>query len=667
MADIERVKRNVQRMAEAGAPVEDIDAYVASEGLTPEQLSAPVQQPAKASFTAKSVGENLPSPARGGMAALQGPTFGFLDELAGAGYAGTGAITGDPASIPDMYREGRDIVRGATESYTKENPMTSLVTQLAAAAPAMMWNPAQKAQAVGNLGRIWQTMKTAGVTGGIQAGGESTAETPQQFAADVAKGGATSMAIGGGMSVGGQTIGAVGGNIMSRVNNAVQNSGLPPVVKNTASRLTPNYAQQKVAEALLRDSRTISQTEARLRKMGPRAMFADAAGENTSDLLDLVASLPGQAKDKSGRALRERAASRGNVMFQAAEDSLETNGQRLGTFVDDLVAQRRVASEPFYNQINGLNVKVGPRLRSLLDRAEGNFKKAEKLYKIKTGQDLDLASLQSGDVVPFKTLDTVKQALYDAGSKAKTKQEKALAMELDQLRVELTSALDDISPKDRATGESIYKLARDAYSGPSQMKDAAELGREVFNKKPYEIAQEMKGMTKSEYDAFKVGVLQGVREKVGTEAGQTSLMKMWKEISTQDRLKQMFGGSYRKFAAEVAKEARFKQLEQKVNKNSATFKRLAGAEDLDISAVADAAGAVGSGNPASVLRTGQNLWRQVSTPESVRDEIGNILLSRQQSAMGLLPDLQNAVDEVTRARLQRANLAGGWAGLLPDF
>ena len=43
MADIAKVKRNIQKMIDQGAPESDIDAYVASEGTTPEELQAKPQ------------------------------------------------------------------------------------------------------------------------------------------------------------------------------------------------------------------------------------------------------------------------------------------------------------------------------------------------------------------------------------------------------------------------------------------------------------------------------------------------------------------------------------------------------------------------------------------------------------------------------------------------
>ena len=40
MADTAKVKRNLEKMLAAGAPEADLDAYLASEGVTPEQLRA---------------------------------------------------------------------------------------------------------------------------------------------------------------------------------------------------------------------------------------------------------------------------------------------------------------------------------------------------------------------------------------------------------------------------------------------------------------------------------------------------------------------------------------------------------------------------------------------------------------------------------------------------
>jgi hypothetical protein len=71
---------------------------------------------------------------RGVVTALQGPTFGFADELAGAISA---PFTAMSQNIPlsQAYQQGRDVVRGQTESFEKERPFTAAGLQIAASGP----------------------------------------------------------------------------------------------------------------------------------------------------------------------------------------------------------------------------------------------------------------------------------------------------------------------------------------------------------------------------------------------------------------------------------------------------------------------------------------------------------------------------------------------------
>ena len=85
---------------------------------------------------------------KGFLAAMQGPTMGFYDEIAGAVSAPFKAMTeGKPLS--QAYQEQRDVIRGATESYTKANPWRSVGLQAAASLPTIMLGaPAKVSQAV---------------------------------------------------------------------------------------------------------------------------------------------------------------------------------------------------------------------------------------------------------------------------------------------------------------------------------------------------------------------------------------------------------------------------------------------------------------------------------------------------------------------------------------
>jgi hypothetical protein len=281
---------------------------------------------------------------------------------------------------------------------------------------------------------------------------------------------------------------------------------------------------------------------------------------------------------------------------------------------------------------------------------------AELLLKTKTGQTVDLSQLQPGQTVPMNVLDSLKQSLYDAATDLRQSGKSAQANAYDDVRLKLVGELEKQSPK--IGGQSAYTMAMKTWAGPSQMMNAAETGRMVMRGDILDVQQATKGLSPSEIDAFRIGALQALRQQTGTEAGQTSLLKMWKEPATQDRLKVAFGNDYKAFAAAVAKEARLKSLES-TGRGSQSAARLAGMADLDVAPLTQTAGAVGSGNLPAIVTAAANLARQTQTPEAVRNEIGRILLSRDPRELQKLSEI---VRQVNASRSRAAGVAGFGAG-----
>jgi len=189
------------------------------------------------------------------------------------------------------------------------------------------------------------------------------------------------------------------------------------------------------------------------------------------------------------------------------------------------------------------------------------------------------------------------------------------------------------------------------YAGPSQMLDAADVGRMVMKGDILDVQQATRGFSQSEMDAYRIGVLQALRQQTGTEAGRTSLLKFYKEPATQDRLKAAFGNDYKAFSAAVLREGQLKKFEA-TGQGSQTAARLAGEADLDIAPLAQAVTSASSGNPMAIVTAATNLARQAKTPEAVRNEIGRILLSRDPQ------QLQQLSEVIRRLNLSRARAAG---------
>lgn len=594
---------------------------------------------------------------RGLINVLQGPTIGFADELIGVGGGVVNALSG--GGFGEGYREARQFARGASDQASEDNPMFSTVTQLAASAPtAALGYGAGLVKGAGVGANALRAGITGGVQGAIGGAGRSTAQTAEGVATDAATGGAIGAALGGAVAPLGAAVGAVGRNVSQRVSGKAATVG----------------AQEKVAEALLRDARpglsaesAIGQAGARINKLGPRATVADSAGENTRQLLDTLATLPGQTKDSASRLIRDRQAGRAGALIESADKGLGVNGRRLAATVEDLTTQRATAAAPLYQRLHAQQINPSANLQTIIAAADELG--ASKLARtIATAERAPYSLGYAPGQIAFRDLDRLKQGLDTmigketdlAGKVSPTgnavmKLKQALLQELDSATV------------DPATGASLYKAARDAYSGPSAMISAAETGRKLISSNEAGIQQALKGMSASELDAARVGMFEGLRQKVGaSDGGRGELLNMWKNPAMQEKLKALFPTerAYREFAATAAGEARLKALES-VGKGSQTAARQFGAGDLDASALGSlgkAGGAAASGQIGGVINALSETWNRVRTPEAVRDQMGRILLTQGADGRQAINTLAGTAKQVAEQRARNALIAGGLAG-----
>lgn len=609
---------------------------------------------------------------------LNGLTFGFGDEILGGVMGAYKTVTGEgPQTFSENYRNSRDYVRGVMDQYRQDYPVSSTVANVSASVPTIMLNPVGKGAtsvistaspragafmrgAVGtgfgaNAGRAAITGAGYGTLAGV---GDSRGETVRDIATDAALGGISGAVIAPVLLGGTNILGAGVSNVAQRVSQGSAD----------------DYASQKVAEAISRDaqgtvfqngqSNPVNQSIMRLRRLGPEARVVDAGGQNTRQLLDTVATLPGQTKNAVESVIHTRQAGRGTRLVQAADTALRTGGAGFQQTLDALDLERQGAAKPFYDQLRNVAFTVDDDLALLLKKTSGMHREAEQRYLTQTGQRIDLSKIQKGQQVPFSVLDTLKATLYDGAEALKREGKGGFARDVDSARRSLIDRLDALSPK-TSDGQSIYKLARDAYAGPSQLIDAAELGRKAMKGDVFDIGSAVRGMSKSEQEAFRVGALQALREKAGTQSGQTNLLKMWMEPATQQRLKVIFGSDYRSFAAAVAKEARLKGVET-VGRGSQTAARQSGMGDLDIAPLADATEAVTgafTGNKLGAVNGVVNLWNRVATPEPVRNRMGEILLSQGLKGTENLQNLRDLVVRINREQAIRAGRLGAGTGL----
>lgn len=568
---------------------------------------------------------------RGLTSVINGPLMGFGDEVLG-GIGGLYDTATKGGNLSENYRANRDHVRGIQDQYAADFPVGNVLVQAAASAPlgAIKWGAGavQAAKPVNLLERMLASGKTAAAYGAVGGAGNSTSDDLAGVLKDSALSAGTSAVIGSAVLPVAGAVNAIGGNIKQRVSQSS----------------AADYAKQKVAEALVRDARgtvvqsgvsnPVNQVAARFTKLGDEATVADAGGRSTNQLLDTLATLPGQAKDSVEQLIHQRQAGRAGRLITAAEDGLSTQGQRLTPNIEQWTADRATASAPLYDQVRKIDIQPSGNLSSVVQAADdiGALGEARKMATANQQRfGLDPANPQSWNM---GDLDQVKQGLdqliakqWDAVGGKLT----PLGTAYQGLKSRLVKELDTATTNPQ-TGESIYKAARDAYAGPSAIIDAANKGRLALSKDGAAISGITGDLSASEMQAFRLGAFESLRSKLGKESGQTEILKMWKEPATREKLLSIFGdeGKFRQFAADVARESRLKGLES-VGRGSQTASRQFAAGDLDMSALADAGGALASaktGNLMGAVGAAQNAWNRVATPEPVRNQIAKLLLSQ---------------------------------------
>ena len=694
------IKEKIKEAQKAGYKDDQIIQFLAQLPDVGPQVTAALESEYKPAEILKFLGQSpayregteLPTAFRGFVSAMQGPTFNAFPKIVGAVGAPFAAIEqGIP--LGEAYAQGRDIMRGAAESYEQEAPYKAAGGQLVASLPMVLGG--LTGTAVKSLGgAVMPAIETAAprVAPAIQAAGRYMTAAP---GAGQVMGMGQRMAQAGGSGAGYGFVSGLGGSYEDDAIEMLKEAGKSALVggslgvttqpvmgilgaggRQVMARMSPTaagtYAQQKVAEALIRDvpepltgANALTRAQSRLLKLGPEARIADVGGPSTFNLLDVQATLPGTTAAAVKRATRERQVGAGPRLMAATDESLGTQGAQFTQTLENFATQRYQESRPYYAVVDATNLSVDNNLINLLKKSGSMQRDAENLYRKQTGLDIDLSALKYGEQVPMNVLDTLKQTLYDSAQALRRTGNNNDALATDKIRVDLTDLLVNKSPK--IGGQSAYGLAMKTYAGPSQMMDAADVGRMVMKGDILDVQQATKGMSKSELDAYRIGVLQALRQQTGTESGRTSLLKFYKEDATKDRLKAAFGNDYKAFSAAVLREGQLKQLEA-AGRGSQTAARLAGQADLDVAPLAQTAGAVSSGSPMAIVTAATNMARQTQTPEAVRNEIGRILLSRDPQQLTQLAEIVRRMNE---SRARAAGIAGRSSGqiggMLPDY
>jgi hypothetical protein len=586
------------------------------EAASPDEAYAKHDQ-AMASKAAMQRGAQMSPVAQGALTAAQGATFNFADEMAGL--------------VNPQYR---DVVRGATQQFAAERPMTAAGLELAGGlATAPFTGPLSLGRGATTMGRVARTAGDIAAQGALSGAG---AADEGDRLSGAAMGAGTGLAIGGGANVLGRAVrGAAITPIASRMPGVM---GIAPETLG-GYNVRPDYPRERLAELLERDAQArimtgvepgqeAVMTAARLRKLGKEAPIA-AAGGNTLAEIDMLANLPGTAGRQLTMQQRRVAAGRGGAITETAERATGVT-RSAEDELTNLAKRQADAAGPLYSKLRDVTFPVDEELQSILGRARLDLGAAQRTATRRGEPTAQLRSLKQGDQLPFAAADQLKRSLWDKAQAARRKGANNEAADLDRLRLDLVKKLDSLSPD--------YAKARETYAGFAELETAVELGRGALSESSEALSKLTKDLTPSELEAFRVGAVDALRGVAGSQAGQTRLLNMYKEPELQGKLRAIFGNDFRQFQRMILSQEELKKLER-VGGGSQTFKRLAQAQDqkdtFDLLQASQAAT-----NPVGAFQMLQQKATQYGMPEEQRNRLAKLLMLRDEPAQAELRNMQ---------------------------
>lgn len=686
MPDPEKIKRNVAKMAAAGASAEEIEAYIQSQGLQPIEQPEQAQAPAPKPETAGDRVRGLV------MSGAQGASLGFADDILG-GIAGAQSKLGGGS-----FSEGRDAYtsrfRGAQDQFRTAHPVASTAAEVVGGAiPAVGALPGVAGRiAPSALRRAGQMVKVGAGYGAAAGAGHAEGGVGER-AAGAAVGGAIGAVA---APVLGATIpravgaAARGGNA---VVNAVQRGAarMPgsPLTRSasdaTATRgpsRTSRRAAGLWADAFERDRVPLESVRARgNRPTETPTMLMDMGKRNVRGRAEAATSIPSRAQEEIPAALWARQEGQSTRLLEGAQRDLG-RGREFYSSADEALTALRTNAKPLYGRAYESAPEINdPRINELLELPafQRAWKRAAELAKHE-GVEIPERLVAEGDPAltealrgqqrgpSLQVLDYVKRGLDDliAGEEAPAltfgakPRMSELGRSLTNLKNEFLGILDEAAPD--------YRAARAQYRGDREVITALEEGRSVLRAPHKQLARRWDQMSDAEREMYRVGSVEAMVEEAGRLRGTGADLtkRIWgpRNSNVRENIQLMFRGDpagYRRFRTLLENESRGNQTLQAVTGNSATARRLAGQGDIagvNAGEVSSTLSNAASGNLAGLgrqfIQTAVRRGVQGMT-ENVADELGAMGTARAgtQRFSDVLRQLEEAQRIRTSGRLNR--------------
>lgn len=477
---------------------------------------------------------------------LQGATFGFSDEMIGAGGGLANMASG--GEFGEAYTATRDASREGLENFRQRNPKTATALEVAGAVPTAAIPLGAMARGTGLGGTMYQGAKAGALAGGLYGVGAADGNIVDRI-----KGGATGAAVGG--TVGGVV--PLAGRAVSKV------LGVPASRKAMKGLAA---GERKIARALADDA----VDPATVAALGPDAMPVDL-GPNLRQQGAAIAATPGEGQKIIRDAIASRAQGASGRVTSALDHSLGTRANVVQS-ADDIATARALSAAPLYRQAYAAPVTVTQLIDDVLRTPSGRVA-LQKAVRLAADEGVPL----DPNYIDTRALDYVKRGLDDMIDVAKRAGRNQQARAVTQLKEQMLAELDLQNPA--------YAQARAAYAGPSSVLDAMEAGQSVFQRSiaPDQLAKEIGRLKGAQLDAFKQGARSQVEQIMGTARNDAGAA--WRELAekgwNREKLALIFGRTQADdLIGRLQAEKTFADTANKITQNSETAARLLGAAEV---------------------------------------------------------------------------------------
>lgn len=573
-------------------------AIEAPDDASPDDVMAYVQKNVAAQPSQKqpdvSMLESL------GRGALQGATFGFSDEMYGAGHGLYDKLFGS-GDFGGTYARERDAVREANTRAQEQNPGSYFAGEIGGSialplgAAKLGVKGAQIAKDASLLARTGQAAKTGAAMGGLYGLGVGEGDVENQALS----------------TLGGAAGGAVFGSVIPGAIDAGGALLRTPLQAYRMVRDPGTVAAQKYAEAIARDAGKDAATlyQSPVKNLAASldnaaangdnaAMLADFAGENTKGLIRAAADMPNTRAERFNQVLNRRQQVQAGNLENSVNKNLARGEDYYGD-IEKLIAQRDKKAEPMFQAAFAKETPMTPQLSRVLQRPT--------MIELRQSVERRLADEDQpiGLMTRTEAVHRIKMELDEQIGMSKRMERMGNrptqgwdTRTLMILKNDLLNAIDNAP----------YKHALKEYAGSSALKTAAEDGLdEAFKLPPEQIAAKLRNLSSSEKDAWRQGAARSLIDKIRTgNYFRDRTKSIFDTPDMQVRLKQIFpdNASRGEFLRTVAAERRKTLTRANVQGNSKTARYLTQAQEAGkaASTVGEMAGAM-MGKPGAIMKT----------------------------------------------------------------